>query len=683
MLGVIYVILCILTGKELAEGFLFRPERECAGREKRNFCWAFWPAALVTGTVVITWMVYVISYAAGAVLGNSHPLFYGNLMVMVPVLGWLGGLYWKRFKEKKKTPETESTVHGEGTSVSRGSRVDRKRMIADMELFQKEALFFILLLVFLTWIMFYVFHIKGGILYSGYTVFGDYAPHTAMMRSFSMGNNFPTQYPHYGGADIKYHFMFQFLTGNLEYLGIRIDFAYNLISVLFLLGFLMMLYELAVRITGRCAAGAGAVILFFFRSALTFFQFAAEHIKSGDLLAVLQENTSFIGYTPNENWGLWNFNVYLNQRHLALGMVMVCTAVWIYLDWLEAGTRHQETGLLWIKDRLFTREAWVCRDAGRALAVGILMGLCSFWNGAAVIGGLLILLGFAVFSDGKLDYALTALAAVVFTLLQTRFFIRESGMSFSFYWGFLAEDKSAAGVLWYLLQMSGVFFLGLIFLAVFLKRQERAVLAGFLVPAVFAFCISLTPDINVNHKYIMIAYAFLTIFWADAVIRIWRRGWAGKAAALVLAVCMTATGIYDFVVILRGNDERHRTAVKMDSNLTGWLSENLDSSDLILTPEYSMNEVTMSGVMMYCGWPYYAWSAGYDTYYRAAVATDIYTADDGETVKKLAEQEGITYILYEEDMTFEENDCREDVIAETYPLVYTSDDGRIRIYEVC
>ena len=36
--------------------------------------------------------------------------------------------------------------------------------------------------------------------------------------------------------------------------------------------------------------------------------------------------------------------------------------------------------------------------------------------------------------------------------------------------------------------------------------------------------------------------------------------------------------------------------------------------------------------------------------------------------------------VYEDGMTYEEKECREDVIAETYPLVYQSDDGRIRIY---
>lgn len=67
------------------------------------------------------------------------------------------------------------------------------------------------------------------------------------------------------------------------------------------------------------------------------------------------------------------------------------------------------------------------------------------------------------------------------------------------------------------------------------------------------------------------------------------------------------------------------SAVNMNSDLTDWLEEHLTHEDLILTPEYSINEVTMSGVMMYMGWPYYAWSAGYDTYYRAAQAKTIYS----------------------------------------------------------
>lgn len=662
MLGIVYVILCIWIGKELAQKFLV-----C---RKGNFCWIFWPAAFGAGTLVTTWAVYGISWAASVMFQADNPLFYGNLVVMGVGFVTMILVFCKKLRKCS------------GRAADLFQKLPNSRgMIQDRKMFQRELLFFAFLLIFLTWIMFYTFHIRDGVLYSGFSVFGDYAPHTAMMRSFSLGNNFPTQYPHYGGSDVKYHFMFQFLAGNLEYLGVRLDFAYNLISVMSLLGFLMMLYGLAVRITGRHAAGAGAIVLFFFRSGLAFFRFVLEHVHTGDLWQVLKENTSFIGYTTNENWGLWNFNVYLNQRHLAFGLIIVCTALWIYLDWVEAGDRHPEKGMVWMKKRLFSREAWVSRDIKRALAAGILLGLCSFWNGAAVIGGLLILIGFGLFSDGKLDYAMTALAAVICSVLQTELFIKEGGMSLSFYWGFLAEDKSAAGVFWYLLQMSGVFFIGLLIIGFCVDRMKRSVITAFFIPVLFAFCISLTPDINVNHKYIMIAYAFLTIFWADALLQLWNRKSAGKLAAAAFAVCLTVTGIYDFVVILKDNDAGHRVGVAMDSSLTKWLAENLNSSDLILTPEYSMNEVTMAGVMMYCGWPYYAWSAGYDTNYRASVAVLIYTTPYAEEVKSLTQQEGIDYILFQEGMTFEEKTCREDAIAQAYPLVYTSDDGRIRIYQ--
>ena len=134
-------------------------------------------------------------------------------------------------------------------------------------------------------------------------------------------------------------------------------------------------------------------------------------------------------------------------------------------------------------------------------------------------------------------------------------------------------------------------------------------------------------------------------------------------------------------MIVKGNGPGRRVAVNMNSDLTSWLAEHLDKNDLLLTPEYSMNDVTMSGVMIYCGWPYYAWSAGYDTNYRAAQAVTIYTTSDSETLKSTVNQEKITYILFEEGSEFEQQVCQEEKIAATYKKVYETQDGRIRIYK--
>lgn len=664
MLGIIYLILCMLTGMEMA-GCLFPRQTT----ERGNRIWVVLPAAFGMGILMLTWAVYILSWMFSICAGAEHPLFYGNLIVFLVDILLLSGIFrWKKKKQQKMFVISE-------------------RMISRKWILKKELLLFGILTVFVTWMMFYVFHMKDGILYSGFSVYGDYAPHTAMMRSFSRGNNFPTQYPHYGGQDVKYHFMFQFLVGNLEYLGLRLDLGYNLVSILSLAGFLMVLYGISYRMFKSFWAGAAAIVFFFFRSGTAFWRYLWEHLQAGDLVRTLEENTAFIGYTTNENWGLWNFNVYLNQRHLAFGLLMAAVAVWTFMDWVEAGCSHKEQGFLWVRNRFFTKEAWICRNVDTAILLGLFLGLTAFWNGAALIGGLLILAGLAVFSDGKLDYVICAGLAVLFSELQSKIFVSGSVMSPSFYWGFLADNKSISGVLWYLVEISGFFFVGMIVAAVFLKRSQRAVLMGCLLPMVFAFLVSLTPDINVNHKYVMISYAFVTVFWGWIVRCVFLEGkkgwkkWTGRAVAAVLCICLSATGIYDYVIILRDNDSAHRMTVNMESSLTDWLSANLKKNDLLLTPEYTMNEVTMSGAMLYCGWPYYAWSAGYDTGYRAGQAVLMYTTDDPEVLKAAVKQEKITYILFEEDMEFEQQECREDIIRETYPLVYTSEDGRIRIYE--
>ena len=671
MFGIIYIILSLMTGKELAEVLLFTGKnsslQNIGTKNKKILCnqiWILLAAAFGMGTLAFGWVTYMVSWAASAA-GATRPLIYGNIVIFLLAVLILGRIYWKRYKK------TGSVLTG----------ADRN-LINDRGAFRKECILFGILLVFLSWIMFYVFYIRGGELYSGFSVYGDYAPHTAMMRSFSKGNNFPTEYPHFGGQDVKYHFMFQFLVGNLEFLGLRLDFAYNIESVLALLGFLMLLYSIAKRLTGSLSAGIVTLVLFFFRSSLSFFHFIAEHIQAGDLWATLRDNTAFIGYTTNENWGLWNFNVYLNQRHLAFGLLIVSLVLWIFLDWMDTGCADEATGIRWMKNRFLTKKAWKCICPENALMAGMFLGLTSFWNGAAVIGGLLILMGFAVFSDGKLDYLVLAVTAVIFSVLQTKIFIWGEAVSPSFYWGFLSDDKTVHGVLWYLIQMSGIFFVGTVVLLFLLKkRQQRAAIISFLFPTVFAFCASLTPDIAVNHKYIMISYAFTAIFWAWEIVQLFQKKMLHRIIAILLAICLTITGVYDFVVIIRNNGPGHRVSVSMKSDLTDWLAEHLTHDDLILTPEYSINEVTMSGVMMYMGWPYYAWSAGYDTYYRAAQAKTIYSSTDAEEVKSLVKKEKITYILFEEGMEYEQQYCREETIASVFKLVYETEDGRIRIYE--
>ena len=623
--------------------------------EKENTVFVYAPAAFGGGLVLLTWPLYFAAWAAHALFGIRHPLLPANILVLGVTLACTV-FYFKK--------------HGTAPFQNALSK-----MIPDRRRFYREAAGYAFLFVFIYLTMHHALHVTDGEIRMGYTVFGDYAPPFSMIRSFSYGANFPTQYPHYGGADVRYHFMFQFLIGNLEYLKMPVTIAYNLMTALGMTGFLMILGQLAERITGVRGAGWVAAVLFFFRSGTAFFRYAAEGIRAGTFFEDLAENYTFLGYTPNENWGLWTYNVYLNQRHFGFILLISAYLIWFFLPYLEGSCGSLRTFL--------RKESWKAVNPEGALLAGMLLGFCSFWNGAVVIGTLLILFGMALFSDGKTDYLLTAAATFLFSFLQTKIFIFGPSMEVKFQWGFIVQEPTLLNAASFLVAVAGLTVAGSLILLVLSKRKsERIMILACLLPVVFAFTMSLTPDITVNHKYIMISMAYLGIFWGGAVVKAASsKGAAGKILAVILMIALTTTGIYDFAITIKDNGEGRELGVKIDSDVTAFLTEELTSEDLVLSPPYSVNDATLSGMMMYAGWPYYAWSAGYDTNSRWKMAQLIYSTEDPAELKETVAGEGIDYIIFEPGERFDEVQIREETIAQCYPLIYVSEDGRKHIYK--
>jgi len=67
---------------------------------------------------------------------------------------------------------------------------------------------------------------------------------TALMQSFAVGHNFPTEYPHFSGDRIRYHFLFIFQAGNLEFLGLDPAWSLNLLSITTLVAMLVIVMTL-------------------------------------------------------------------------------------------------------------------------------------------------------------------------------------------------------------------------------------------------------------------------------------------------------------------------------------------------------------------------------------------------------------------------------------------------------
>ena len=169
--------------------------------------------------------------------------------------------------------------------------------------------------------MFASFTSKGSKLQIANPEYSDFGPNTALMQSFAVGHNFPTEYPHYSGDRIRYHFLFYFQAGNLEFLGL--DPALESESS-------------QHNDSGSHARGGddprGGVVQFAgsrtarFSSSFSFSD-RSSYIpflqKQPSVRAAIQAIKNQRDYLPTifpyrgDAWGTWSQVTYLNQRHFA------------------------------------------------------------------------------------------------------------------------------------------------------------------------------------------------------------------------------------------------------------------------------------------------------------------------------------------------------------------------------
>lgn len=673
MAGILYLCICLLTGHVLLRlcfpaslrdtEHSFSGGRIEGGRHPIPAWFVWFPASFLAGTLGITWMVYLIAYC---MRGLENSLRFANLIVMGTACAVFAAGYGFCFFRRRIAWKAR-----ERHPVSGGDLV-----------------FLCLVSVLGLFLMWYTFFVSDGVLYTGYSVYSDFSPHIGLIQSIAKGDQFPTRYPFYAGEDIRYHFMFQFLAGNLVSLGLRIDAAFNLPSLFAFLSCCMLLYVLAAKITGKKAAGYLAVWLFLFRSSEALFDFLAGIPEGTGILEALTQNTEFIGETPNESWGLWNLNVYCNQRHLAFGLCGILLLLLLFLPGLysmaERRKREKKGWASGIGVLFLTKEAWLWADIRRAAAAGVLLGSLAFFNGAAVIAALLVLFVAALFSDHRLELLVTAVITVVLTLLQTVLFTEESVVQAEYYFGFIAANRTLFGVLDYLKSLLGILPVVVIFACFAGDCVVRRLAAAFLAPLIFAFTVSLTPDVTVNHKYIMITVMLAGILAAGCLAPMLKGRTAIRFAAGVLILMLSATGLYDLRTIVVKNGAERSIRLSLTDPLTVWIEENAGADDIFLTPQYTLNRVVLGGAMLYNGWPYYAWSAGYDTDDRAEQVKRMYEASSVEELDALVRANEIRYVIVDYDArNSADYAVREDVIAAAYGAVYQEGEGiyRLTVYD--
>ncbi len=691
-------------------------------------------AAILVGLLVSSWFTYL---AGLAFFWTSQPLLWANLLFFLAAVTVLSWPKWKGriIKHKPgKTPESRAELY---LPRPKGSR------IADW-------LFIIGYVVLVSWMMFASFHTKGGKLQIANPEYSDFGPNTALMQSFAVGHNFPTEYPHFSGDRIRYHFLFYFQAGNLEFLGLDPAWSLNILSITTLVAMLVVVMTLGEVLFNSRAVGRLGSLLFFFFGSLSYVPFLQ---KQASVRAAIQTITHQRDYLQTifpyrgEAWGTWSQVTYLNQRHFASGIgILLLVLVFLVIryravpagrfkGWLkskfrsafgvprpardlselrgvegeppEGGTPNQSAsspGMVTPEPDALTKTATSGTsdgpqvgsydDALSANAVqaedlpqkatevaslspgvktqeqpilsleilraalpgfvfsGVILGLLPMWNSAVYLAAAAILGVLFVLCPLRFQMLGLAVTSGVIALPQMLFLSTGAGrahMPKLLHWGYTIDHPTALNVLRYLGFTFGFKWLLIaVALVVATSLQRRFFLAVLSLLAV-AFCFQFTIEVLANQKFIHIWVIIANLFVAFALWRLWRLSLAGttlpgKFAAIASFLLIIPGGVIDFFPI---HNTGWSEVTYKDDPLIDWLKKNTTPRDILLTDRFVNHPILMAGRRVFYGWPYYAWSAGYDASRRDKIYMDLFENRDPWKVYRLLKENGIKYVGFD------------------------------------
>ena len=163
-----------------------------------------------------------------------------------------------------------------------------------------EITLIIFTLSFSFWLMFKTFSYSDDSMLIAVKAWSDFGSHIPLIRSFSFGSNLPIEYPIFPGEPIKYHFLFYFLVGMLEKIGIRIDYALNIPSAFSFFLLLLSVYFLAKllfksKIVGKCTASVNSLFLAIGKVACHCLSFKCISILISNILFGLHSSSQRVG----------------------------------------------------------------------------------------------------------------------------------------------------------------------------------------------------------------------------------------------------------------------------------------------------------------------------------------------------------------------------------------------------
>jgi hypothetical protein len=500
-----------------------------------------------------------------------------------------------------------------------------------------ENIFIFSLLIFSLWIAFYTFGYDSetNTIMISRLVHSDFASHIPLIRSFSQGDNFPVEFPLFPGEPIRYHYVFYLFVGLLEKIGIRIDYALNLPSAFGMFLLLTMIYKFGAKFFNDKRVGVLGVIFFVFNGTLSWlkhFENQGKSIKSFiSSIPGLREYPCFGPWSGDLVSAFWNLNIYINQRHFAL-------AIGIFLLFL-----YQYLFLL--KNYPYKKQIQV------SVVWAIILGAFPLFHQPAlmIFAIYLIYLFFTqkntrvpVFITGALSFLLITI--VLFKLTSSS----KTAANIIFKPGYLAFEKlTIMSFIKYWFYNLGINVVFLPISLFYVKKEHKIFLVSlfalFLIPNLFQFSMEMAG----NHKFFNFMIIFVNFYSAVVILKLFdKKNKIVKYGLTFLAILfMTLSGIIDFNILR--NAKASSSFSQTSKDVSTWIRENTKKKSLFLNNSLVFHPASVAGRSIYYGWPYFAWSAGYDTHKRGRTFAKMINEKDYNIKCKLMKANKIDYFTIE------------------------------------
>jgi len=535
-------------------------------------------------------------------------------------------------------------------------------------------------LVFACWLMFATLGFKDGQFQIAFKAWTDFGANVSLTQSFALGKNFPPQHPFFPGEFIRYHFLFWFQTGNLEFLGLNPVWSINLLSLLSLLALMILIATLGEvlfksRVVGRIGAS-----LFFFSSSLSYLPFLRSQSGIRGAFNAITTATEFLpsGYPfRGETWGVLSANVFAYQRHLISGIGLFFVALTFAVDEYQRRAaikkvKPPETILSF--DDEPASEAIPPEEPAEVnghdqvdqssnttsfarlpswIFAGVLIGLLPYWNSPTFIAGLAVFGCLLVLAPLRSRTATLLVAATAVGLPQVLMLRSGNTITYSlFNPGYTLENVSLWLIVKYLGWTFGVKWILLGVALVFATGFQRKLLLAFTSLVAIVFLFQLSVDIFNNHKLLNIWATCVNVYAAFALWRIAKQKIVGPILAIVWAIATVFGGVIDLFPL--HNDPMLAVPYKND-RLNEWLLTNTHPSDVFLTHTLLTHPILFTGRKIYLGYTLFAWTAGYNVPDREALYRQMFQESDPEQLKRLLRDNNIAYVAIDDGVRHNES----------------------------